>query len=257
MIIDLSKLGRLSTLLLITSFAVVGSLLLSSLFMWLWVGQVSALAVFMSIANPLIIAPMVSWHFSGLIVKLYRAESRARYLASIDQLSRTLTRRAFHDSAIPLYQLHVRERAQMALIYIDIDHFKAINDNHGHAVGDEAIKHFGISLRKSIRGSDLVGRIGGEEFAIAAPRTDLIGAVKLAQQVKDTASQIKLVMDDGRVVSFTISLGVAIYSPQNACSFDELSRQADEALYEAKHRGRDTFAVHSLSRVSLKAQTII
>lgn len=244
-------------LLLITTLAVVASLLLSCLFLWLFTGKVSGLALFIAVANPLIIAPIVSWQFSGVIVKLARAESRARYLASIDQLSRTLTRRAFHEAAAPLYKLHVRDRTEMALIYIDLDHFKAINDSHGHGVGDEAIKHFGISLRKSIRGSDLVGRIGGEEFAIAAPRTDVIGAVKLAEQVRETAEQIRLVTDDGSVVQFTVSLGVSVYSVDNACSFEELSRQADDALYAAKDEGRNTFTVHKLSRAALKAQTVL
>ncbi len=112
---------------------------------------------------------------------------------------------------------------------LDIDHFKQVNDNHGHLVGDQVIQWLVRVLRQHIRSTDFAGRYGGEEFVLVLPTTATRQAVR----------QSPLALADGRVLPLSISVGVYAGIPPPGCRWQELIELADQAMYVAKHQGRD------------------
>lgn len=140
------------------------------------------------------------------------------------------------------------QREPLAVLLIDIDHFKLINDQHGHLVGDEALRAIATILRGAIRTKDVIGRFGGEEFVIALPGTDLSDATVTANRLRSAVAASPLaamcagVLDDPDLVPenfhLTVSIGVAV-APNDCCTLDELLHKADMAMYAAKAAGRD------------------
>jgi diguanylate cyclase (GGDEF)-like protein len=128
-------------------------------------------------------------------------------------------------------------------LLFDLDHFKAINDTHGHAVGDRVLVETTEVCRAPLRGSDILGRIGGEEFAIVLPHTDSEAALNVAEGIR--AALEKRPITEG-VPAISASFGVAALDSR-AVQLDELLRRADAALYEAKNRGRNVCAVWKAS----------
>ncbi len=137
-----------------------------------------------------------------------------------------------------------RYRRSMALLWVDFDHFKDINDTHGHAAGDMVLKAVGRLLMDSVRGVDTVGRFGGEEFVIVLPEMDALGARDTAERLRQAVSQTPQTLDDGTRVSLTISVGVAVY-PEHGQDAETLCAAADKAMYRAKERGRNCVVVAS------------
>jgi diguanylate cyclase (GGDEF)-like protein len=140
------------------------------------------------------------------------------------------------------------QREPMAVLLIDIDHFKQVNDRHGHLVGDEALRAVATILRSAIRAKDVIGRFGGEEFVIALPDTDLADATVTADRLRTAVAASPLaamcagVLDDPDLdpdtFHLTVSIGVAVY-PTDGLTVDTLLLRADRAMYAAKSAGRD------------------
>ncbi|MDO8988642.1 MAG: diguanylate cyclase [Sideroxyarcus sp.] len=154
-------------------------------------------------------------------------------LASTDLLTGVLNRRSFLEVATREISRADRYETRFALVFIDIDHFKLINDNHGHAAGDEALIHFVHVLRRDLREADLLARWGGEEFVILVPEAGLEQGYQLADKLCAEVS-CSFFPGTGRV---TCSMGVAERRPGE--SFEDLCRRADTALYQAKAAGRN------------------
>ncbi|MFN2614551.1 MAG: diguanylate cyclase, partial [Actinomycetota bacterium] len=133
-----------------------------------------------------------------------------------------------------------RQVAGMApsIVLFDVDHFKAVNDKHGHLVGDEVLKRIAETLRKNVRSFDLVGRWGGEEFAVVLPGTDEESARVMADRMRRAVHSEVVQTDRGKRVKLTVSAGIAS-SPVNGSAPDALWREADRALYRAKEEGRN------------------
>jgi diguanylate cyclase (GGDEF)-like protein len=130
----------------------------------------------------------------------------------------------------------------VALLMMDLDRFKALNDEHGHLVGDQALKLFASALLNCVRGSDLAARYGGEEFAVVMPDTTLEQAEVVAEKVRDTVARMGLEVSPGRRITFTVSIGGAVRYPTQPGDSDESGAfvdRADQALYRAKRLGRD------------------
>lgn len=158
--------------------------------------------------------------------------------AHTDSLTGLFNRQAFDERLKAELARSRRARAPTALIIADIDHFKEINDTHGHAAGDAALRIVGETARRVSRSADYVARIGGDEFGAILPETDAEGAFRFAERLRE-AIAASLATDD---VLMTMSLGIA-ESESDGLSPDVLSRSADEALYEAKDLGRNQTVV--------------
>jgi len=172
--------------------------------------------------------------------QLIGARERLRVEATHDSLTGLLNRAAFFDGFNKEVVRARRHHTPLALIMADLDHFKSINDRHGHPNGDAVLRETARRLRASLRASDVIGRYGGEEFVIAAPDCNLRNALALAERFRTCICSLPIAVGDNEV-AVTMSLGVAA-----TCDMDEAERLltvADEALYRAKHAGRNTVEV--------------
>jgi diguanylate cyclase (GGDEF)-like protein len=148
----------------------------------------------------------------------------------------------------------VRTRSPLALALLDIDRFKAINDTHGHLVGDEVIKEIARTLTGLLREYDLAGRFGGEEFALLLPQTRAADAFRIAERVRASIAELGVAVPGGERVHVTVSIGVAALDAGSRREYTELMAAADAALYRAKADGRDQVQMIGTSR-SLGANT--
>lgn len=160
-----------------------------------------------------------------------------RLLATTDGLTGALSRRAFRDEGSRILALAQRHRHEASCIALDLDHFKAVNDTHGHAAGDAVLFGAVAACRRLLRQTDLIGRVGGEEFAVLLPYTDRQAALGVAEKLRGGIAAERF---DGRDGPFgvTASFGVATFSPA-AADLDSLLGLADAALYRAKAEGRN------------------
>lgn len=165
-----------------------------------------------------------------LVRRPAREHSQAlRRLALQDSLTGAVNRRGFMDRLAQVQH----QQALLSLVMIDIDHFKGINDRHGHAAGDGVLREVAARLRRQMRCADLLGRLGGEEFALLLPATDLAGAQAQAELARQALRREPMAIAG----TVTASFGVAQWDGSESAA-DWLHR-ADLALYEAKRRGRD------------------
>lgn len=126
----------------------------------------------------------------------------------------------------------------LALLFLDVDHFKTINDTYGHQVGDAVLRRFSRLITRAVRPTDVVGRYGGDEVAIVLPRTTSSGARAMAERIRTTLAIQWTFGAAERLPSVTTSIGIATY-PADAGSQEELIRAADDAVYAAKRAGGD------------------
>ncbi|MBB3259841.1 diguanylate cyclase (GGDEF)-like protein/PAS domain S-box-containing protein [Paraburkholderia bannensis] len=179
------------------------------------------------------------WHgFITDVTERKRIEAELQEFATTDGLTRLANRRHFMSRLdAQLVLLRRTGSPQCALMMCDLDHFKSINDRFGHAVGDEALRHFADVLRNHLHGGDVAGRIGGEEFAILLSGADLDGACIVARRIQDCIAQAPLRAQEG-AVALTVSIGVTPLRVDDASAEITLSR-SDVALYRAKKGGRN------------------
>jgi diguanylate cyclase (GGDEF)-like protein len=136
-----------------------------------------------------------------------------------------------------------RAGSPLALLLVDVDHFKRVNDSHGHLIGDEVLRALATELRQQVRESDVVGRFGGEEFTVLLPRTDGAGAYGIAERLRANAATLSVAAADTRI-NVTVSIGVAVLGQHGHDPF-ELLTAADVALYRAKDAGRDQVRIYA------------
>jgi diguanylate cyclase (GGDEF)-like protein len=169
--------------------------------------------------------------------ELHLAYERARELARTDELTGLANRRAFlEQGAAALDQAH-RYGRPLSIVMFDIDHFKRINDTHGHQAGDAVLRAVAERVRRAARAADIPGRLGGEEFALLLPETGAQAAVNLAERLRRDVSSLS-VFHDGIVMRFTCSFGIA----EHSAAMEQLGlllAAGDKALYQAKANGRD------------------
>ncbi|MGR8919465.1 MAG: diguanylate cyclase domain-containing protein [Gammaproteobacteria bacterium] len=159
------------------------------------------------------------------------------FLATRDPLTSCLNRRSFFDKADLLFADASQRHRSLACIMCDIDHFKSINDNHGHAMGDKVIQLMATELRGNARPDDIVGRYGGEEFCLMLPGVELDAAAAVADRLRTTIKDVAHRSFDGKI-RVTASFGVSVWSPEVESPADLISL-ADRALYVAKENGRN------------------
>jgi diguanylate cyclase (GGDEF)-like protein len=180
--------------------------------------------------------------FPDHITEIGRAYNKLRghleFIILTDPLSGCFNRRGFDQMASREVSRGIRAKWHVSMLAMDVDHFKNINDEFGHLTGDEAIREIGAVLRETARAGDVVARIGGEEFSILAPETDEAGAVRLADRILDAFRTRAFASLRGRM-SITISIGLASEEAVTDEVVRTLTARSDEALYVAKHNGRD------------------
>lgn len=192
-----------------------------------WLTVVSGEALLFTIAIAFVLLAMAK----------ERAEFHQRRAALIDSLTGLANRRAFLQGAEDLIRLQVRRGRPVAVFLIDLDHFKSINDRFGHMVGDKVLKLFGDLAKAKLRGTDIVGRLGGEEFAVLLADADRDNAFLVAERLRSAFATSSIVAADA-VVSATISIGISIIQDPNE-DLTHLLASADQALYRAKANGRN------------------
>lgn len=164
-------------------------------------------------------------------------EEKLRVMATTDELTGLWNRRYFMQAGKHEFERSVRYNTQFSLLMLDLDNFKRVNDNCGHAAGDEALRHIGLLIKKTLREADIPGRIGGEEFGIILPHTDIENAFVLAERLRKNIGGNSIDCD-GHNVSVTVSIGATVYH-KGFRDFDDMLRIADSALYQAKDNGRN------------------
>jgi len=165
------------------------------------------------------------------------AKEMVAYLANIDPLTRSLTRRHFFSYAETEFKRFKRYQRPMSVMIIDADYFKRINDAHGHHAGDLALRSLSLVAMDNKRAQDVFGRLGGEEFGLLLPETTLQQALVVGERIQTIWEQTPVNLD-GELIHSTVSIGVAEASADDI-SFDDLLRRADKMLYKAKETGRN------------------
>jgi len=173
---------------------------------------------------------------------LRRAQAELVEAATIDHLTRVANRRHTIDRLTEEIERSRRTGESLGLIMADVDHFKAINDTFGHSAGDAVLAAVAARIGAAMRPYDLLGRIGGEEFLIVAPRTDVAGAVSIAERARARVSEAP-VQSGGSVARVGASFGVTLVDPHEPDALDRALARADAAMYEAKDAGRDRVSV--------------
>jgi len=233
------KLGRLNTVIIITLLSVFISLAITFAVIYLVKPDINmTVTLVLSSVIPLLVAPLCSWPTMGLLFKIHRLEQEMRLLATYDFLTGLLNRRAFFHDAENYISLSKREKMTFSVLGIDLDKFKSINDKYGHPAGDEVLKAFAELIRTNFRKSDLLGRIGGEEFSIMLPNTTQSGAYEICKQLHNAIRECTVLYND-TPIKFTVSIGLVTYSPVSSTNIETILQQADEALYQAKEKGRN------------------
>lgn len=224
--------GRLLLVALVSPLASAGVLLLPS-------------DIAMRVLRETFVAVNVS-RFSGVFLlglmllheqRRIRAEHEVRRLAYTDELSGLSNRRSFYTSLNEAWASWQKTHQSFAIIILDIDLFKSINDAHGHPVGDEVIRQLAAILRGELLGGDVAGRLGGEEFALLVRERSGGDPAIRAEQIRRRVMEAR-VGDDGAGIRFTVSLGVSC-GPSRAGSWQDMMLSADRALYAAKRGGRN------------------
>ncbi len=166
--------------------------------------------------------------------------------ANQDVLTRTLSRRAFLARSEAALARNLTENRPVALLMLDVDRFKLINDEHGHAIGDEVLVSLTEQISALLRRDDLFGRIGGEEFAVLLSGLPQPAALALAERLRDGCAQLRVPIEGHEPLAITVSIGLVWGPARPGSSLQHLLKQADAALYRAKRAGRDRVVEETL-----------
>jgi diguanylate cyclase (GGDEF)-like protein len=172
--------------------------------------------------------------------------NQLEYLARTDALTGIYNRGYYHDVSKKIISSGKQNETHISMIMMDVDLFKILNDNHGHQVGDLMLQKTVEACKALLREKDIIGRIGGEEFSITLPDTNLKEAEKIAERIRQAIENLK-VRSNGYNVQTTVSLGVASINQLEFRSLDDLIRISDQALYQAKADGRNCVRVFNLN----------
>ncbi|MHB8536052.1 MAG: GGDEF domain-containing response regulator [Sulfuricaulis sp.] len=208
---------------------------------------------FLNGANDFITKPIDEMELQARVNVHYRLARTIRELESskaalaeqalTDSLTKLRNRRAFFANGARALSMAQRYVSDLSVILLDIDHFKKINDNHGHQVGDEALVIVAGILMELARSVDTVARIGGEEFAILLPDINRLGTAVLAERIRKAIEREQFIVGD-KIVQITTSIGIASFGVDRVESIDQLLAVADNRLYLAKESGRNRICVN-------------
>jgi diguanylate cyclase (GGDEF)-like protein len=211
-----------------------------------WVGMAGAELSFFSYAAVQTFSYMTGYAllivngFGFLLLCKEKDDSQMALLATTDSLTGLVNRRAFFERVDGARMLASRQGHPISLMMLDLDHFKRINDRYGHAAGDDALRVFASAAQQVLREPDIMGRLGGEEFAVALPGTDLAGAVQAAERLRHAVGASLLPLCD---VDYTMSVSIGVVALDPDEHINAALARADHALYVAKSAGRNRVEV--------------
>jgi diguanylate cyclase (GGDEF)-like protein len=191
----------------------------------------------------------ISIAFVALAIGKERSEQGHKVAARVDPLTGLPNRRAFMTDGQEITRTQIARGRPVAVFLIDLDHFKNINDSYGHAMGDRVLKLFSEVCRERLRATDLVGRLGGEEFGVLIADATRDNAFLVAERIR-SAFQDAARMVEAEPVAATLSIGVSINQDPEQ-NFDAMLNQADQALYRAKGRGRNRIELAPLAGIEM------
>lgn len=220
----------------VTAAGILVSQAFTAVAMRLWGVEAWTFALFLSSATPLIVLPPVTWALLGLVRRLHVAEEKLKRLAQIDPLTGVANRRHFAQLARAALLMAHRYKHPVALMIVDIDGLKRVNDQHGPLVGDQVLARVARLCERTLRHSDIFARFAGDEFVAALPHADATAAAATAERlrrlVEDTPIQV-----DGTTVTLTVTIGLAGTPEAHEASLQDLFALADDALNRAKVKG--------------------
>lgn len=238
--------NRLTIVLFITVVSIISSLVITFMIAETFGTGMDAINVACAIIAPALIGPMVTWYIVGLLLKINQLEQEQRSLATYDALTGLLTRRAFLEQAGRA--LNLTHSGQMvALAYLDIDNFKHLNEQYGHAGGDAILKAFGVLIQHLIRRSDIAGRLGGEEFAIILPTASKDTAYQILERIRRAITE-QVTVFKGQPIQYTVSIGLSLHPKASTTHLETLITHADHALFDAKRKGKNRIVLYSPSQ---------
>ena len=188
----------------------------------------------------------ITWNFGFLLMAIDRLRSEVAELALLDDLTGVGNRRHLMQRLTDECARSERCGEPFALLAIDLDGFKAINDTHGHAAGDACLQHFTLMAQTRLRPGDMLARTGGDEFSVVLPASTLREAAMIARRILDVCREDAAACA-GADIPISISIGVAQWTAEVGAFPDRLVGNADRALYAAKNDGKNRYAVHELS----------
>jgi len=175
--------------------------------------------------------------------ELEDSKNKLKEMTLRDPLTNLYNRRYFESVIDELMSLTIRVKESLCLIMLDIDKFKNINDNYGHDIGDEVLKKLADNLLCLLRQSDVITRIGGEEFAIVFPNTSIDGAYKTSEKIRKAVENLEIKIKENILISFTVSIGIAVFDENIDKDVHSILKRADIALYKAKDTGRNKVVI--------------
>ena len=218
------------------------------IFMLYLVGGTSAFhltnAITFAIIIPVVVGLPISLIMANMSRHLSNAKAELQVQADTDPLTGLTNRRSFFRTAEEVLDGHQHNLTPAALLVIDADHFKELNDSYGHAMGDKALVIIADILRDNFRQTDLTCRVGGEEFAVLLPGMSTEDAKGIANRVVEHVNASPL-QEEGAIIEFSISCGVADTSTSYDLSV--LFKAADDAMYQAKQQGRNRVVLRSVA----------
>lgn len=234
------RLGRTkavaATTCLSIAMSVIGTVLNLYLFGFLHADGVTLVSILIAIFIPFSVALPVSWFVFSMVFSMHKLETEMRQLATYDALTGLLNRRSFFEKANKVCSELLRRQVQFAILILDLDHFKQINDTYGHATGDRVLEIFGKIIHQVSRPGDLAARIGGEEFAFLLPDSTGEQAWHFAERLHQ-AIRVMTIEEAGGTIRFSASIGLVFCS--QIVTIEKALSLADQALYRAKENGRD------------------
>jgi diguanylate cyclase (GGDEF)-like protein len=233
----LLALGPLKSTVLLTLGGVLATVALGQLVWWLTGGGAPWRALEVSLIGAVLVTPLVAWPLLRLLSDLEATRVQLDILATRDELTGIPNRRHFLVQADREWSRCRRYEMDAAFLMIDVDRFKQINDQHGHLAGDLMLREISCVIGETLRQPDLFGRFGGEEFTVFLPHADPLGAIDVAERIRDRIAQLRLEWH-GKEIHTTVSIGsVALDASHD--TLGALIADADLALFAAKAAGRN------------------
>lgn len=231
------RLGATKSVTLITVVSLAMSLLVTTLAFQISGLPIDPAVLLVAVIVPMIVAPLASSTMVSLLFELDQAHRTVQEQSITDALTGVHNRRHFFEAAQVEFARCQRRGNPVSLLMIDGDNFKRINDVYGHLCGDQVLRQIARACRDSVRAHDLVARLGGEEFAVLLAEAGAADAHLVAERIRRRIAESELSYA-GKTVSFTVSIGVAVWRP-TVSHLEQVMDRADQALYRAKRMGKN------------------